>query len=210
MPAGHAEHSPGPVSLLIVPAGQSRHDPDPMLSLYLPASHAVQGPRIGPVYPAMHVQSRVGRSTPVEVRSGHKAQLEEDEEVPLWYDPAGHTRHSTAPAWVLNVPSGHAAQRCDPDSGLYLPASQAVHAPPSGPLYPALQVQCAARKLWAWELLLCGQGEQTAAVEDPLWNVPGPHTEHAPSPASSLKAPLSQSLHAAEPRSVLYVPASHR
>ena len=37
--------------------GHAVQDPPPDASLYVPASHAVHGPPLGPVYPAMHSQS---------------------------------------------------------------------------------------------------------------------------------------------------------
>ena len=38
-------------------SGQAVHAPVPGESLYFPSSHAVQVPPLGPVYPALHVQS---------------------------------------------------------------------------------------------------------------------------------------------------------
>ena len=40
-----------------VPEGQSLHDPAPDTALYVPAPHAVHVPPLGPVKPALHVQS---------------------------------------------------------------------------------------------------------------------------------------------------------
>ena len=37
-------------------------------------------------------------------------------------------------------PAGHAVHAAGPVAFLYLPASHAVHVPPLGPVYPALQV----------------------------------------------------------------------
>ena len=72
----------------------------------------------------------------------------------------GHAKHCVRssesyvrPGQVLHVPllvaltevelfpASHKVQGSDPLAGLYLPATQAVHGPPSGPVYPGLQVQ---------------------------------------------------------------------
>ena len=40
-----------------VPEGQLLHDPAPDTALYVPAAHAVHVPPLGPVKPALHLQS---------------------------------------------------------------------------------------------------------------------------------------------------------
>eukprot|EP00961_Rhodomonas_salina_P258499 3493592-Rhodomonas_salina.1 len=51
--------------------------------------------------------------------------------------------HVPGPSATLKVPAGQSSQFCDPEVTLYLPGSQALHGPPSGPLYPALQLHTA-------------------------------------------------------------------
>ena len=55
--AGHAVHAPAPGESLYEFAGHAVHAPAPGESLYLPVSHAEHVPPLGPVYPALHVQS---------------------------------------------------------------------------------------------------------------------------------------------------------
>ena len=63
-----------------------------------------------------------------------------------------------------------------PDELLYLPATQLVHGPPSGPLKPLLHVQSLAESLPAGELDPEGQAEQVLDVVAPdvveYWPLP--------------------------------------
>ena len=57
-----------------VPEGQLLHDPAPDTALYVPAAHAVHVPPLGPVKPALHVQSEeaslpAGEVDPAMMRS---------------------------------------------------------------------------------------------------------------------------------------------
>jgi len=71
---------------------------------------------------------------------------------------------------------------------LYLPATQAVQTPPSGPVNPVLQVQAAMTELDAAELEFAGHDTQTAEAVAPT------ATEYEPTP---------QSVHATLPLLVL-------
>ncbi len=62
---------------------------------------------------------------------------------------------------------------------LYLPASHAVHGPPSGPDQPALQVQSAKAVLCAGELEPAGQLLQLVDPAEPLY-LPTTHAVHVP------------------------------
>ena len=77
---------------------------------------------------------------------------------------------------------------------LYLPAMQAVHVPPSGPVCPILHVQAVRAGLALGELELLGHVRQVAASV-------------APTVVEYFAA--AQSLHAAPPVSILYLPAMH-
>jgi len=59
-----------------------------------------------------------------------------------------------------DVPSGHARQFADPDVFLKLPASHAVHKPPSTPVKPALHKQSLESALAEGEVELAGQSKQ--------------------------------------------------
>ena len=102
---------------------------DPFTVLYVPAAHAVHASPSSPVYPGLHTQS-VAALLP----------LSEDEF-------SGHNSHAlshVAAAVVEYVPAPHAKHPDDPFTALYLPASHAVHSPPSRPVYPALHLQSVA------------------------------------------------------------------
>ena len=53
----------------------------------------------------------------------------------------GQALHVEDPTAVEYVPAAQTLQTAEPVDALYLPASHAVHVPPSGPENPALQVQ---------------------------------------------------------------------
>ena len=58
-------------------------------------------------------------------------------------------------------------QATDPVVVLYFPATQAVHAPPSGPVKPTLQVQAARTELEIGEFELAGHARQVVAIVAP-------------------------------------------
>ena len=70
-------------------------------------------------------------------------------------------------------------QAPSPAALLYSPAPHAVHAPPSGPRQPALQVQLLKTVLCSGELDSAGQLLQLTAP-DTLLYLPAPHAVHAP------------------------------
>ena len=77
-----------------------------------------------------------------------------------------------------------------PDELLYLPATQLVHGPPSGPLKPLLHAQSLAESLPEGELDPAGQVEQVLDVD-------------APEAAEYL--PLPQSVQVDEPAHMQYI-----
>jgi len=112
-----------------------------------------------------------------------------------------------------------------PRASLYVFAEHAVHSPASGPVNPALQVH---RFSVAASSVLCAPSPQLVHAASPgaTLKVPAPHAVHSATPSSpedpGLHAhslamapveaenfPVSQSVHAAGPASVLYVPISH-
>ena len=85
-------------------------------------------------------------------------------------------------------------QLAEPVIAVYLPASHAVHVPPSGPVDPALQMQLVTTALPAGELEFGGQSM---------------HVELAEAPTAVEYVPAAQSLQTADPVNALYCPASH-
>ncbi len=72
-----------------------------------------------------------------------------------------------------------AVQAADPIDALYFPAAHAVHGPPSGPEYPALQVQFAKAELPVGELEFDPQSVHGADPDDALY-FPDTHAGHVP------------------------------
>lgn len=94
---------------------------DPALVLYVPAAHGLHGPKLLPVYPA--VQLHVALPSSLVVFCGHGVQL-------------------VAPVFASEYsPAKQFAQSSEPGDPLYVPPAHALHVPPSGPVYPALQMQ---------------------------------------------------------------------
>ncbi len=139
---GHAKHTDDVLAPTVaenVPSPQSVHASLPLVVLYLPATHVEQEPTSGPVLPALHP----GTSHPFT------------DDVPLLeFVPTGHDKHTddaVAANTVEYVPTPQFLQKVFLPPGefissilsvfLYLPARQAVHGPPSEPVYPKLHIQ---------------------------------------------------------------------
>ena len=137
-------------------------------------------PPSGPVDPSLHVQAAT------DVLALGELEL------------PGHTIHVVAiiaPTVVEYVPAAQSVQTALPVAILYFPATQAVHGPdPSGPVDPALHMQAATDVLALGELELLGHARQVAAA------VAAVVVEYVPA---------AQSVHAAEPVAILYLPATH-
>ena len=88
-----------------------------------------------------------------------------------------HVELAEDPIAVEYVPAAQSLQTAEPVDALYLPASHAVHVPPSGPENPALQVQCVKEALPAGELEFDGQAVQAADPVDALY-FPAAHAVH--------------------------------
>lgn len=76
-----------------------------------------------------------------------------------------------------------------------MPATQAVQVPPLGPEYPRLQLQA--------EMAVCPVADVTALAGQAV------HVEANVAPTAAEYVPRPQSVHAAEPVSLLYFPAAH-
>jgi hypothetical protein len=112
-----------------VPAPQSVHAAEPMSFLYVPATHAEQDPPSDPVNPRLQRQL-VERMLPM-------ADTEFDEQL-------AQVEDAVAPVVVENLPAMQSVHTTEPFSALYFPATHAKHVPPSGPQYPASQLQAVA------------------------------------------------------------------
>ena len=103
--------------------GQSSQMPAPAALFHFPAPHSVHVPPLGPVQPALQVQS-----AKVVLCAGE-------------LEPGGHAKQVDEPFVSEYVPLSQTLQTASPLTFLYLPALHAVQAPPFLPEYPTLQVQ---------------------------------------------------------------------
>ena len=111
------------------------------------------------------------------------------------YELAGHDSHTSdvAPTVLEYLPLPQSVQSSEPVPILYVPATHAVHVPPSLPVKPASQMQ-SVRSLLAWGASeLAGHASHTSDV----------------APTVDEYLPLPQSVHVSEPVLILYFPATH-
>ncbi len=135
-------------------------------------------PPLRPANPTLHVQAA-------------SAELEIGE-----LELVGHPRHvvaTVAPTVAENVPAAQSVHAAVPVMILYLPATQVVHGPPSGPVNPTLHIQAVRATLDIGELELVGHARQVAATV---------------APTVAEYVPAAQSVHAAVPVAILYLPAT--
>jgi hypothetical protein len=103
------------------------------------------------------------------------------------------------------VPTPQLLQAAVPLASLYVPAEHGEHDPPSGPVYPALQVQSTTASLAPGELELPGQARQlVAAVEAEYF--PAPHDVQVVDVVAAVETeyvPTPQLLQAALPLAIL-------
>ena len=83
-------------------------------------------------------------------------------------------------------------QDTEPVVDLNFPTSQAVHAVPSAPVYPATQVHI---ELIATEKVLCGHGEQGVVAATSDEKKFALHEVHATEPVADFHAPTPQGVH---------------
>ncbi len=105
-----------------------------------------------------------------------------------------HTAELVAPVTLENVLAAQSVHTALPVAILYLPAAQEVHVSPFGPVKPMLQVQAATAELEIGELEPVGHAIHVVATVAPTV------VEYVPPP---------QSVHAALPVAVLYLPVVH-
>jgi hypothetical protein len=92
-----------------LPDPQLVQAPEPILILNLPASHAVHGPPLGPVKPALQIQAALPAGA--SEFSGHDEQvLSAVAAVTIENLPLTHWMHVSGPGLILYLPSVHALQ----------------------------------------------------------------------------------------------------
>jgi hypothetical protein len=163
--------------------GQSVHTALPVAILYFPATQALHGPDpSGPKKPTLHTQAV-------------RATLEIGE-----LELAGHPIQVVAivaPTVVENVPAEQSVQTALPVAILYLPATHAVHTPPSGPVNPTLQVQALRATLAIGEFEFVGHSvhcdSAIACVNCPYF--PAPQSVQTALPVAILYFPATQAVH---------------
>jgi hypothetical protein len=180
--AGHDEHvdkALAPTTVENVAVPQSVHAALPVTILYLPATHAEHVPPFAPVYPALHEQAAT-----VVLETGAFAFAGHDE----------HVDKALAPTTSENVAVPQSVHAALPVTILYLPATHAVHVPPFAPVNPALHKQATTVVLETGAFAFAGHDE---------------HVDKALAPTTAENFAASQSVHAALPLLVLYLPATH-
>ena len=147
--------------------------------MYCPAGQGVHEPPVGPLYPALHTHAATDVLALGELEFAVHVRQVDSSVAPTVdeYFPAAQSVHAALPVPIL-----------------YLPAAHAEHTPPSGPVYPTLQVQAATAVLGLGELLLLGHAEQVVATV---------------APAVVEYVAVAQLVHCALPVAILYVPATH-
>lgn len=103
----------------------------------------------------------------------------------------GQAAHEVAASSAEYDPAAQGRQSDEPLRALNAPMAQAVHVPPSAPLYPGLHTHLARSPLPASEFEWAG------------------HSTHATPPDTSEYKPAGHCTHADEPFSGLYVPIAH-
>ena len=123
--------------------GQASQLLDPAALFHFPATHAVHAPPSGPDQPALQVQSAKSVLCAGEV------------------EPTGHSKQVDEPVVFEYVPLSQTLQTAFPLTSLYLPVTHGVQVLPSGPQYPALQVQSVKWSLPCGAFEFSGQLEHT-------------------------------------------------
>ena len=180
---GHAEQvvaTVAPAVLEYVAVAQLVHCALPVAILYVPAAHGEHAPPSGPVDPALQVQPAAAEQ-PVH-------------DAPELAGQAAHIVPNVAPAVGEYFPAAQSVQTALPVAILYLPATHREHTPPSGPVDPALQVQAVTAVLGLGELEFAGHATQV---------------DSSVAPVVGKYFPVAQSVHAAEPLAILYLPVTH-
>jgi hypothetical protein len=132
-----------------LPAPQSVHAALPVIDLKVPATQGRHGPLLAPVYPTLHAQA-VLPAVELEFPGQLKHVLSTEAFVVVEYLP-----------WLQSV------QDWLPCVALYLPASHAIHVPPSGPVYPTTHRQLVTTILPLREIEFSGQAAHVFSRDAP-------------------------------------------
>ena len=117
----------------------------PSASRYVPTKQFTHGPPHGPLVPAGHARHAATASTDAFENACPASQVQAPSSPQPTHDApefAGHGTHadaSFAPTVVEYVLDGQLEHAPEPLVFFHVPAAQAVHTPPSGPVYPASQ-----------------------------------------------------------------------
>ena len=140
-------------------------------------------PPSGPVEPALHTHAVSAALPAGEAElSGHDA----------------HVASAVAPASAEYLPASQSVHSALPVPALNLPAAQSTHAPPSGPVEPALQTHADAPALPVGEEELAGHASHVVLAVAPsaAEYLPASQSMHVSMPAPALNLPAAQSTHA--------------
>ncbi len=168
-----------PTTAEYVAIPQSVHVALPALVLYFPATQAEHVAPFAPVKPALHIHAPLAELDTCEVE---------------FVGHAKHTDNVLAARVAEKVTTPQSVHATLPLVVLYLPATHPEHTSPSAPVNPALQLQAALPELETGAFEFEGHVKQ---VDEAL----------APTAAEYVAVP--QSVHAALPSLVLYLPAAH-
>jgi hypothetical protein len=180
-PTSQSIQSTAPTVVEYFPDSQLMHSTEPVVVLYFPVMQRVHGPPFGPDAPVLQIQP---------VNAEHVTHVEPEF--------VGHARQATVAAtvveYVLAPQSVHATL---PITFLNFPATQAVHGPPSGPVYPILQMHISICEPGPGEFELAGHAKQAVAVVAAVVSVyvPVGHATHTVELALVEKVPNGHSMH---------------
>eukprot|EP00961_Rhodomonas_salina_P223292 3019599-Rhodomonas_salina.1 len=120
---GHVTHTDPAVTFRYLPASQSEHVPDPFAPLYVLTVHAEHADPSTASYRMLQMKPAM-------------AALPVSENVL-----ARHVRHTKPAVTFRHVPAAHSVLDPGPFTSLYEPTKHPLHATPSEPSYPMLEMQ---------------------------------------------------------------------
>ena len=107
---------------------------------------------------------------------------------------ASQVNSKISPVSIEYFPGEQSVHGDDPFKSLNVPATHAVHTPPSGPVWPSMHVQMV---LPGPEKALAGQSSHVASeiLAAPVEYLPLEHFVHGVEPFASLYVPATQATH---------------
>ena len=182
----------------------------PLTVLYVLSAQATHVPPLGPVKPALQVQTVSAALETGEFElAGHAVQtLSTVAPVTVEYLPETQSVHNTLPAVPVYFPAVQDVHVAVPGVSENFPATHCVHVPPLGPDEPALQMQAVSNELEAGEYELAGHATHTVAPAVTEY-VPAVQFVHTVVPVVAEYVPVIQFVHTEFPVVVVYFPATH-